>query len=333
MALESKLARHVKLRALRALIAVSQEGSIARAAKTLALSQPAVSNTIEELERGVGARLLDRSNQGVELTLAGNALLRRAITVLDELRGADQEIANLSDPAAGELRLVAGPAGAAGFLPHVLLHLARAFPRIRTVLIEATRWDALPALRARDADLGIGRIPRNRDGNDAKDIVFEPLFEERLFVVAGREHALARRRRVDIRTLSTERWIMPAGGTLAGDLVATEFDRLGLDISEVAIRTDSIPLRSALLQSGRYVTVLPGSMLAYGRAREELVVLPVDLAGATRTMGIACLRGRTLPPVYQPFFACARKAALRMRRFEPYRGSGRRKTPPDVVDA
>ena len=330
MALESKLARHVKLRALRALIAVSQEGSIARAAKILALSQPAVSNTITELERGVGARLLDRSNRGVELTLAGKALLRRSIAVLDELRGADQEIANLSDPAAGELRLVTGQAGAAGFLPYVLLDLARAFPRIRTVLIEA-RWDVLPALRSKDADLGIARIPRDRDGKDARDIVFEPLFDERLFVVAGREHPLARRRRVDNRTLATERWIMPVGGTWAADLVATEFDRLGLGISEPAIKTDSIPLRSALLQTARYLTVLPGSMLVYSRAYKELTVLPVDLAGATRTLGIACLRGRTLPPVYQPFLACARKAALRMRRFEPYRG-GRRKRAADVVD-
>jgi DNA-binding transcriptional LysR family regulator len=212
-----------------------------------------------------------------------------------------------------------------GFLPHRLLDLDRAFPRIRTVLIEATRWDMLSRMRARDADLGIGRIPTDRDGIDASDFLFESLFDERLFVVAGREHPLARRRRVDIRTLSTERWIMPVGGTWAGDLVATEFGRLGLAISEPAIKTDSIPLRSALLHSGRYLTVRPGSMLAYGRAGKELAVLPVDLSGATRTMGIACLQGRTLPPVYDAFLACARTAALRMRRFDPLQvlaGSG-----------
>ena len=304
---------------------------MARAAKALALSQPAVSNTIAELEREIGARLLDRSNLGVELTLAGNVLLRRAITILDELRGADQEIANLSDPATGELRLVAGAAWAAGFLPHLLLDLARDYPRIRTMLIE-TR-DGLRILRARDADLGIGRIPLDRDGNGPSDIRFVPLFDERLFVVAGPEHPLARRRRVDVGALSRERWIMTAGGTVAHELVATEFDRLGLAIGEPAIETDSITMRSALLHSGRYLSVLPGSMLAYGRAYKDLAVLPVDLSGATRAIGIACLQGRTLPPVYQPFLACAHNAALRMRCFEPHRVSGRRKTPPDPVDA
>lgn len=323
MNLESNLIRHVKLRALRALVAVSQEGSIARAAKVLALSQPAVSTTIAELEKGVGSRLLDRTNRGVELTLAGHALMLRAVTVLDELRVAEQEISSLSDPEAGEIRLVCGPAWAGGFVPYLLLDLARAFPRLRARLVEKPREDMLRTLQARQADLGILRIPSSPEGNDGKGITFVPLFEEHLFVVAGRRHPLAKRHRIDFSNLSRQNWIMPAGDTSAGDLVAAEFRRLGLTINEPAISTDSIPLRTALLQSGRYLTVLPGSMLAYSRTRLGLSVLPVNLSGASRTVGIGFLQQRTLAPQYRSFIECATEAASVMKDFEPNKAAGR----------
>ena len=71
---------------------VAQHGSMAKAAVQLGVSQPAVSEVIADLEHALGVRLLDRSPQGVEPTMYGNALLKRSIAVFDELKQSVRDI-------------------------------------------------------------------------------------------------------------------------------------------------------------------------------------------------------------------------------------------------
>src|SRR5581483_8859598 len=73
MLLES-VQRRISLRDLRVLLAVAQTGSMGRAARQLATSQPAISRSISDLEHALGVRLLDRSRQGVVPTPYGSAL-------------------------------------------------------------------------------------------------------------------------------------------------------------------------------------------------------------------------------------------------------------------
>src|SRR5690242_9876802 len=99
------LGRHIKLRDLRVLMAVADAGSMAKAAARLRISHPAVSKTVADLEQALGARLLDRSPQGAELTAAGKVLLRCGINVFDELQQGYRSLEHLADPNAGEVRL------------------------------------------------------------------------------------------------------------------------------------------------------------------------------------------------------------------------------------
>src|SRR3954447_14692852 len=93
-----RLGRRVNLRDLRIVMAVADTGSMAKAAASLRISHPAVSKTISELEGVLGARLLDRSPQGAELTPSGEVLLRCGINIFDELRQGYQSLENLADP-------------------------------------------------------------------------------------------------------------------------------------------------------------------------------------------------------------------------------------------
>src|SRR5258708_38495825 len=114
---EARIGRRLRLRDLHVLLTVVQCGSMAKAAQRLAVSQPAVSKAIANLEQTLGVRLLDRGPQGVEPTLYGNALVRRGLAVFDELRQGGGEIEFLSDPTAGEVRLGCNGALSAGFVP------------------------------------------------------------------------------------------------------------------------------------------------------------------------------------------------------------------------
>src|SRR3954466_3989748 len=95
--------RKLKLRQLEILLAVAQAGSMAKAAKQLAISQPAVSRAIADMEHTLGVPLVDRGPQGVEPTQYGRALLKRGTAVFDELKQGVRDIEFLSDPTAGEL--------------------------------------------------------------------------------------------------------------------------------------------------------------------------------------------------------------------------------------
>src|ERR1044071_4630920 len=102
MDLVDRVASRLKLRDLRLLDTVVRQGSMAKAANQLNLSQPAVSKAIAEMEYVLGVRLIDRGRQGVEPTPHGAALLKRGVAIYDELRQGVAEIERLSAPGTGE---------------------------------------------------------------------------------------------------------------------------------------------------------------------------------------------------------------------------------------
>ena len=109
---DERIGRRLRLRDLHILMSVARCGGMGKAAAELAVSQPAISKAIADMEHTFGVRLLDRTAQGVEPTLYGRALLKWGAAVFDDLRQGVKEIEFLADPAAGELRI--GPAAGAG---------------------------------------------------------------------------------------------------------------------------------------------------------------------------------------------------------------------------
>src|SRR5579864_8238269 len=111
-----RIERRLKLHDLRVLMSVVDRGSMGKAAKRLATSQPAVSRAIADLEYSLGVRLLDRGPHGIVPTPYGRALIRRSVAAFDELRQGVKDIEFLADPTAGEVRIAAPIITAAGFL-------------------------------------------------------------------------------------------------------------------------------------------------------------------------------------------------------------------------
>src|SRR5262245_21891952 len=102
---DHRVGRRLNLRDLNILLAVVEAGSMAKAAKRLAISQPAVSRAIADMEHTLGVTLLDRNPQGVEPTRYGRALLNRGRAAFDELKQGVQDIAFLADPGVGDLTI------------------------------------------------------------------------------------------------------------------------------------------------------------------------------------------------------------------------------------
>src|SRR5262249_1003465 len=98
---DNRVGPRLKLRDLNIMLAVAEAASITKAATRLAISQPAVSRAVADIEHALGVALFDRSPQGVEPTPYGHALLKRGVAVFDELKQGMQDIAFLADPTVG----------------------------------------------------------------------------------------------------------------------------------------------------------------------------------------------------------------------------------------
>src|SRR5688572_20598860 len=121
---EERIGRRLKLRDIHILSAVVHWGSMGKAASHLAMSQPAVSEAIANLEAALCVRLLDRSRRGIEPTIYANALLKRGHVVFDELLQGIKGIEFLANPATGEVRIECPETLAAGLVPAVIDRLS-----------------------------------------------------------------------------------------------------------------------------------------------------------------------------------------------------------------
>jgi DNA-binding transcriptional LysR family regulator len=294
----------LKLRDLHILLAVVEWGSMAKAARHLAVSQPVVSRAIAELERGLGVRLLDRTSQGVEPTVYGQTVLNRGLAVFDELRGSVKDIRFLSDPMAGELRIGSTQAIAGGLLAAILDRLSAQRPRIA---FHVKLGDAAVLhyhdLRERNVDLLFGRVVELKED----DVNAEVLFEDRLYIVAGAGNPWTGRRRIALKDLVQEPWTLPPPDSYVGGLIVEAFRASGLAVPHITVASYGLALQSGLLGTGRFLSVLPGSFLKISGNSLGLTTLPIELPIPPRPVGIVTLKNRTLSPLAKLFIDCARK--------------------------
>jgi DNA-binding transcriptional LysR family regulator len=192
---EDRQIRRLKLRELRILMAVIQAESMAKAARQLAISQPAVSRAIADMEHTLEVPLFDRTARGIEPTRYGRALFRRSVAVFDELKQGVQEIAYLSNPEAGELRIGSSASLSEGIVLAVVNRLSRKYPQVVFHVVPGGALALRESLRERRIELGIARLP---EAAAEDEVHAEILFEEPLVVVASTANPWVRRRRIKL---------------------------------------------------------------------------------------------------------------------------------------
>jgi DNA-binding transcriptional LysR family regulator len=266
-------ALRLKLRDLQMVQALAEAGSMAAAAEQLALSQPAISKAMSELEHGLGVQLLDRSSRGVVLTESGRVLLERGRVILDEVRLGITEIDHLSDPTQGEVR-VGTSDPAAVVVSEIINALSRRYPRITYQILIDEPTTAMRNLRERKTDVLVTRWIATGDDDDMKA---EILYEAPLVVMTDHRHRLLRRKPISLADLMNEPWIHSPPDSLIGRLVKAIFGRNKLMVPAAAVTTNSMYMKLNLLATGRFLSILPVTMLRHPSNRAWLRALPVDL--------------------------------------------------------
>jgi DNA-binding transcriptional LysR family regulator len=304
---ETRIGRRVRLRDLHILFAVLQHGSMAKAAVPLGLTQSAVSQSIALLEQAIGVRLLERTAKGVAPTMYGSALVRRGRAAFDELRQGVKEIEFLADPTVGEVRIGCQESIAAAILPAVIQRFAKAHPSAVLRVQQLVATSELPALRERTLDMAVLRSPRPlTDGHFADDLNVEVLFHDQLVVAAGRHSHWARRRKIELKDLVAEPWILMQQDSWNYTQVAQGFLAQGLHPPKISLETQSTLLRVSLLAASSYIATFPSSVLRLYGDRFALKVLPVVLPIEPWPVVLVTLKNRILSPVVERFIEYVR---------------------------
>jgi DNA-binding transcriptional LysR family regulator len=302
-----RVGRRVKLRDLHIALVVAEAGSMTKAAEELAVSYPVVSKTISELERTLGVKLFDRSISGVEPTHYGRALLKSGVAVFDEMRKGLQRIEFIKQPDTGDLLISSSIVADAGLLPAVIERFSEAFPRAALhVLPENIATQQYNNLRDRNVELVLGRLPVTMS---EADLVAEPLFDEPNVVAAGAESRWAKWRSLSFADLMGEPWVLAQPGSLARSLQDEIFRNSGLQPPSATVLTVSLHLYMRLIETGRWLGLVPASVMRFGGKWMNIKVLPVKISSPPAPVGFITVKGRTLTPLAEQFMECARKVA------------------------
>jgi DNA-binding transcriptional LysR family regulator len=290
--------RRLRLADLEMLHAAVQAGSMAKAAKQLSISQPAISRAIGEMENLLGVRLLDRSARGVEPTRYGTALVHRASAVFNELSQGVKEIVSLADPTVGELRIGSTDPIAAAIVAPIVNKISREHSRISFFLSTGDLTTLLQDVRTRNVEFSMSRW---NDEVSLDGMTTEVLFHDPYIIVAGVENPLIKRRKHRLADLLHEPWVMPPYDTFQGRQNAAAFRASGVEPPQATVATLSLNLRNTLLATGRFLTILPRFALALPSGGKMLRALPIDLPKTRRPIGIIRLKDRSPSPLATQF--------------------------------
>lgn len=246
----------MELTQLRQFLKVAELESFTRAARQVNVSQPALSRSVARLEQEIGQPLFERQTKKVVLTDAGRLLLDRARTILALAEDAKAEICD--DGLTGRVRVAAIPTVGPYFLPECLQAFQRQFPRAHVLVQEDTTDNLLKLIADGEVDVALAAAPIR-----ARHVDVVPLFDEELFLVAGPDHPLARKKVIAPADLEDVPFVLLGEAHCLSDSIVA-FCRQQ-SVSPVTVeRTSQLAMVQELVTLGHGVSLIP----AMARARD-----------------------------------------------------------------
>lgn len=308
LAVDHLLRSNLKLKHLHLLVVLDQFRHLGRAADHLALTQPAVSKSLADIEALFGQPLFTRSNRGTEPTDAGATVVRLARSVLVDYERTRDDLAALDSGAAGRTQVGVMVVALPGLLTPAVRRLKALAPQTRVLIEEGDLTRLLPRLRVGEIDVLVGRL---EPGHAAPDLITEALYDEPMALVVRPGHPLLGEPgdAVSWAVLAAQPWVMPPHWATTRTKLHQLFYRAGVNPPSDVVDTTSF---LALLGGVRQRDAV--GFLARSVARQMaddglLALLPLDVPMDLPPVGLITLRGRALGAATVRLMACVRAVA------------------------
>jgi DNA-binding transcriptional LysR family regulator len=204
--------------------------SFTGAARVLGLSQAAVSERVQAIEKALGTALFKRQGGRVQLTEAGQKLYGYAQRILDLHREARREVTGQQAPIEGELLLAASSIPGEHLLPALLARFSQEQPHLR---VRATISDSMSVMaQVEHGDVSLGLVGRKADN---PNLEFRHLASDRMVLVVPRGHALARRKQVSVAQLPRYPLVLREAGSGLRHCFEKSLQKAGLSLTDLRV--------------------------------------------------------------------------------------------------
>lgn len=300
-----------EIRELRHLLSIDEFRNFRRAAKAVGLSQPALTKSLQRMERAFGARLFDRSRAGVTPTAVGKEVLARARRLVDEAAELRRAVDSITGAESGLVRIGVGPAMSESYAAAAIAAVAQQH-RHTQIAVRVDHWRQLSDwLLAGELDFYVADVGEARvDGR----FHYTSLPSQRFVWFCRAAHPLVcqKRKTVSRRDLlrfpivspkmprwATE-WFAAAGGEQGSSALPRPLP---------AIECESYAMLKRFVSSSDCISAAMQETLARELENGVFAILPVDAPQLTTDAGIIRLRDRTLSPPAEELVASIKKWA------------------------
>lgn len=265
------------------LATVIEEGSLAKAAKRLGISQPALSKSMDRLETELGMKLIERGPAGITPTPSGELVYAHARQIRDEMQLAEARLQNEKADAA-VITMGTLPSLSSSVVPLAVARWRERHPNVLLRVVEKVQIELLLGLRRGEFDFIVGQT-------EFFDVVLEGLkqrvlFRDRLCVFARRDHPLFRVESLSWSQLAAFPWVCPMVGwpqrTVLEKLVASE----GMEPPAQLVECGSIDFTKSLIAASNHLAMLPAHSAASAVSEGFIRALPITVPALKRDIAV-----------------------------------------------
>lgn len=292
----------MKLHHLRDLLAVYEQGSLRAAARELGMAQPAITRSIQELERELGIPLFERKARGAVPTAMGEAFIRRARSISNELVRAREEIAQLRGLAHGKLRVALSMAPHLAMLPYALRPFRQRFPNVRLDIMDAVFPTVAADMADGMIDCYIGPPPEHLPN----ELIAETLFLNTRVILGRKGHPLGQAR--SLCELAHAEWATTSITAKAEHELGPLFLQHGLPPPNLVLQAHSALTLIVSLLNSDLLTMLPVQWASFALTKDTLQAIDVAELLPAPPICIIQRAGLPLTPAAEYFCDLMRRA-------------------------
>jgi len=277
---------------------VVQSGSFSAAAEQMLMTQPAVSQHIQDLEASLGAKLFQRGRRGVTLTPAGETLHRYTQEILRLLAEAENAVTDVQHLASGQVRVAATPGVGVYLLPDWVHVFRQHYPNLNVTVETSITPKIVADLRSGKMDIGL--IEGELDGDEPEGIGVQALEVNEQFVIVGSKHPWWGRSSVPLAELAGQSFIMRQRNSQTRIWLDGELQAAGVSVS-VAAEFDNVESIKRAVTKGKDIAILPDYAVHSELEMQMLHAVAVEGKPLLRTLKLVWSRNAYFTPVTKTF--------------------------------
>lgn len=269
--------------------------SFCKAAAAHGITQSAVSQQLQAIEKRLGCRLLERSRSGVSATPEGHAFYSTCREILASWSTLESKLAEMKHEVSGELRIASVFSIGLHELPARLASFRGKYPDVAVHVEYRRSAQVYDLVASGEAHIGLVAFPAKRPG-----VMVEVFDEDRMVLICPPRHALAGKKKITLAAIAGQQFIGFDPDAPTRRATDRHLRRAGVRVNTVS-EFDNVEMVKRAVEIGSGISIVPARTVAAEVASGQLVLVEVDSPRITRPLATIVSRNRPRPPGMKEF--------------------------------